>query len=167
MNEISQQDLAKLTSDYQKLITSQQTLLLSTVSTAGSPCISYAPYIQDEQGIYYVYISDLAAHTQNLLNNRQASILFIRPEAESSNLFARERAAFSCTASVIAKNEENYTKQLQAMQDKFGSIIEVLRSLDDFHLIALTAEAGQYVIGFGRAYSINIADGTLTLITSK
>jgi putative heme iron utilization protein len=167
MNEIPQQDLAKLASDYQQLIASQQTLLLSTVSTAGSPCASYAPFVQDEQGVYYIYVSELAAHTQNLLHNRQAAILFIRPEAESSNLFARERAVFSCTASVIAKNDKNYTKLLQAMQEKFGAIIEVLRPLTDFHLIALTAETAQYVIGFGKAYTINLADGTLTLITSK
>ena len=165
MSETSKEDLAKLTSDFQKLITSKQTLLLSTVSTTGFPLISYAPYVQDDNGIYYIYVSELAAHTQNLLTDKQAAILFIRPESESINLFARERAVFNCIASEVARDDENYMIQLQAMQEKFGEVIGVLRSLTDFHLFALNAHRGQYIVGFGQAYSINMADGTLKHIS--
>ena len=47
------------------------------------------------------------------------------------------------------------------MQDKFGEVVGVLRSLSDFHLLALRPESGRYVIGFGRAFTINLSDGTL------
>jgi len=39
--------------------------------------------------------------------------------------------------------------------------------LSDFHLFALCPESGQYVAGFGRAYTINVEDDTLSPLTKK
>ena len=161
MYETSNENLTCMAADCRKLIASKMTLLLSTASTESVPEISYAPYVQDRAGDFYIYVSELAAHTANLITNRQASILFIHPESESANLFARERAVFNCSVSELARDDENYTIQLQALQEKFGEVVSVLRSLPDFHLFALTPVSGQYVVGFGRAYSINVVDGTL------
>jgi heme iron utilization protein len=101
------------------------------------------------------------------LNNPQASVMFVRPESESSNLFARERAVFDCTAKEINRDNECYSTQLKALQDKFGEVVGVLRSLSDFHLFALTPENGRYVAGFGQAYSINTTDGTVSPLNKK
>ncbi|MCW8882038.1 MAG: pyridoxamine 5'-phosphate oxidase family protein, partial [Sedimenticola sp.] len=45
---------------YQALIASQQTLILSTVNQHQQPEISYAPFVQDEQGVFYIFVSELA-----------------------------------------------------------------------------------------------------------
>jgi putative heme iron utilization protein len=161
MSEISKQELEDFTKRYHDLIASQQTLLLSTASTTGVPDVSYAPFVRDRAGLFYIYVSEMACHTVNLLNNPQASALFIRPESASSNLFARERAMLSCRVREINRDDEIYPKQIQALQDKFGEVVSVLRSLSDFHLFALRPESGRYVIGFGRAFTINMNDGTL------
>jgi len=161
MREISKQELEDLTQRYQELMASQQTLLLSTASANGVPDISYAPFVRDDAGVFYIYVSEMACHTVNLLNNPQASILFIRPESESPNLFARERAVLSCSVSEIIRDDAIYADRIQALQDKFGEVVSVLRSLSDFHLFALRPENGRYVIGFGRAFSINVSDGSL------
>jgi heme iron utilization protein len=151
----------------QELLASQQTLLLSTASVTGVPDLSYAPFVRDEAGCFYIFISELAAHTANLLNNPQASIMFIRPESETPNLFARERAIFNCKVREIGRSEQIYTAQLKALQDQFGEVVHLLRSLSDFHLFALCPESGQYVAGFGQAYTINIKDGTLSPLNKK
>lgn len=161
MSEFNTPDLTSIATDCQKLIASQQTLLLSTVSEQCHPQISYAPYVRDQPGHLYIYVSELAAHTRNLLQKKPVSIMFIRQESESRNLFARERAVFSCTVSEVPRDDEHYPIQLQALQEKFGDVINVLRSLADFHLFILSPQSGQYVIGFGQAYNINIKDGTL------
>jgi heme iron utilization protein len=150
-----------------KLLASQQTLLLSTASDTGIPEVSYAPFIQDQTGCYYVFISELAAHTNNLLINPRASIMFIRPESESSNLFARERAIFNCTTTKIDRDAECYSTLIKALQNQFGDIVTVLNSLSDFHLFALSPENGRYVAGFGQAYTINTEDGTLSQLLKK
>ena len=161
MSEISKQELEDITERYQELMASQQTLLLSTASANGVPDISYAPFVRDDAGVFYIYVSEIACHTVNLLNNPQVSILFIRPESKSPNLFARERAVLSCSVTEIIREDAIYADRIQALQDKFGEVVSVLRSLSDFHLFALRPENGRYVIGFGRAFSINVSDGSL------
>ncbi|MFA5016190.1 MAG: pyridoxamine 5'-phosphate oxidase family protein [Methylobacter sp.] len=161
MSELTKQELEDITQRYQELMASKKTLLLSTASANGVPDISYAPFARDEVGVFYIYVSEMACHTVNLLNNPQASILFIRPESESPNLFARERAVLSCSVTEIIRDDAIYTDRIQALQDKFGEVVSVLRTLSDFHLFALRPENGRYVIGFGRAFSINVSDGSL------
>jgi heme iron utilization protein len=155
-------DLTKRIKALQELLANQQTLLLSTASTTGLPDMSYAPFVRDESGCFYILISDLAAHTGNLMANPHASVMFIRPESESNNLFARERVIFDCTATEIDRRNDCYSTQLMALQQQFGDIVEVLGSLSDFHLFALTPVNGRYVAGFGQAYTINVKDGSLT-----
>ncbi|MEI7995145.1 MAG: pyridoxamine 5'-phosphate oxidase family protein [Methylococcaceae bacterium] len=161
MSEISAQELEDFTRRYHELIASQQTLLLSTASVTGVPDISYAPFVRDQAGFFYIFVSEMAGHTANLLNNPQASLLFIRPESECLNLFARERAVLNCSVKEIRRENEIFINRLQALQDKFGEVVNVLRSLSDFHLFALRPESGRFVIGFGRAFTINMNDGTL------
>lgn len=161
ITKITKQKLEDITQRYQELMASKKTLLLSTASANGVPDISYEPFARDEVGVFYIYVSEMACHTVNLLNNPQASILFIRPESESPNLFARERAVLSCSVSEIIRDDAIYADRVQALQDKFGEVVSVLRSLSDFHLFALRPENGRYVIGFGRAFSINVSDGSL------
>ena len=165
MNET--ENLDDIAIDCHKLIASQQTLLLSTATANGTPDISYAPFVQDQTGCFYVFVSELANHTANLLQNPQASVMFIRPESESHNLFARERAAFECKAKEIPYDDEIYAIQLQALSTKFGEVVNLLRSLSDFHLFALRPENGRYVIGFGRTYIIDMNDGSVRPVKSK
>jgi heme iron utilization protein len=167
MSEITKQELEDLTKRYQELMASQQTLLLSTASANSVPDISYAPFVRDHVGVFYIYVSEMSSHTANLLNNPQASILFIRPESESRNLFARERAVLNCSVKEISRDDAVYADRIQALQDKFGEVVSVLRSLSDFHLFALRPENGRYIVGFGRAFTINIIDGTLRHINSE
>ena len=157
------ENLSEKAKSLQELLASQQTLLLSTVSENGVPDLSYAPFVRDQAGCFYIFISELATHTANLLNNSQASLMFIRPESEASNLFARERTTFNCKGREIGRNEPLYTTQLKAFKDQFGEIVSLLNTLTDFHLFALYPESGRYVVGFGQTYTINIDDGKASL----
>ncbi len=145
-----------LTANYHALIASQKTLLLSTASNSGVPDLSYAPFVRDATGVFYIFVSELAVHTVNLLANPQASLLFIRPESEARNLFARERAVISCRVHDIGRDNPAYSEQLDALQDKFGEIVGLLRPLPDFHLFALYPDSGRYVVGFGQAYTLDM-----------
>ena len=167
MSEISQNGLEDMSTRYQALIASQQTLLLSTASTNGVPDISYAPFVRDNAGVFYIYVSEMACHTVNLLNNPWASLLFVRPESEARNLFARERAVLNCSVKEISRDDAIYADRIHALQDQFGEVVSVLSSLPDFHLFALRPETGRYVVGFGRAFAINVTDGTLNHLNTE
>lgn len=155
MHNNPNKDFAELTSRYQALLQSQQTLILSTASEIGEPDISYAPFVRDQFGSFYIYVSELANHTRNLLNNPKAAVLFIRSENSSPNLFARERAIINCIATIIPRDNDSYSEQLQALQIKFGEVINLLSSLNDFHLFSLSPQNGRYIVGFGQAYRVD------------
>ena len=125
-----------------QLLAASETLLLSTSSLEGVPDLSYAPFVRDEKGCFYIFISELAQHTVNLLANPQASVMFIRPESESKNLFARERAVFQCGATIIHPEEFCFERQLSSLHDRFGEVVGFLRGLSDFHVFALAPEHG-------------------------
>ncbi len=160
-------ELTERTKALHNLLASQQTLLLSTASVTGIPDLGYAPYLRDQAGCFYIFISELAAHTANLFANPQASVMFVRPESESRNLFARERAIFQCTVKEIDRNDANFSTQVKALQDQFGEVVSLLRSLSDFHLFALSPESGRYVAGFGQSYTVNTQDGILIPLIKK
>ncbi|OED46571.1 pyridoxamine 5-phosphate oxidase [Endozoicomonas sp. (ex Bugula neritina AB1)] len=147
----------------QKLIASHKTLTLSTLSIEGNPEISYSPFILDDDGVFYIFVSELAHHTPNLLANSKCSILFAAPESDTKNLFARERAFFNCTVKEIPRGSTECDARLDAMQDVFGNTVELLRGLTDFHLFSLKPNHGQYTIGFGKAFTIH-QDGSLSHI---
>ncbi len=141
---------------------SVQTLQLSTLTAVGKPNASYSPFISDELGNYYIFVSQLASHTQDLLVNPHASILLIQDEAEARQIFARRRVSYQCDVNIIEKSDAEYSDLLDSMEKRFGNIVELLRSLPDFILFRLAPYQGQYVQGFGKAYKL-IGEGLLEL----
>ena len=63
-----------LEQDFIKFKASVKTLSLSTLTEEGRPNISYAPFIEDGHGHFYLFLSQLASHTQDLLKQPIASI---------------------------------------------------------------------------------------------
>jgi len=161
MSDIDKQEQEELTQNYQLLIKNQQTLLLATVSARAEPECSYAPFVRDELKVFYIFVSELATHTKNMMDTQKASILFIKPEQETKDFFVRERVIFDCSISEIKQDDELYDRQLGLMKDQFGETVELLRGLPDFHLLALTPVKGRYIAGFGKAFMIDMADGSL------
>ena len=139
-----------------------QTLQLATINSSGQPEASYAPYLY-HNGSYYIFVSELASHTQNLLHNPQASIMLIESEADARNPFACKRFTAQCTVSEIHRDTDSYTPLLDQLEQQFGSTIGMLRTLPDFHLFELQPQQGRLVIGFGKAFGLN-ADELFALV---
>lgn len=162
----SNADLSKIQENYHQLLRSQQSLILATASSNAVPESSYSPYIRGANGDFYIFISELAQHTQNLLHNPKASILFIAEESQCHNVFARERAIFAVQGREIPRADPSYNPIMQSFAETFGSVIPLLNALNDFHLFALTPQQGRYIMGFGNAYTIDIVNDTLAALIS-
>ena len=143
-----------ITQALNQLHTQCQSLQLATVDASGDPDASYAPYVQ-VAGNYYIFVSQLAAHTQNLLAQKQASIMLIQAEQDAKNPFARMRYTSVCEVTDIARTEPLFNEIIESMQERFGSIIELLTSLGDFHLLQLQPTSGRLVMGFGKAVKLD------------
>ena len=141
---------------------SVKTLQLSSITNEGKPNASYSPFVVDKQGNFYIFVSQLASHTQDLLANPQASILLIQDEADTRQIFARRRISYQCGVEVVSDDSSDYLPMLNTLEERFGNVVELLRTLPDFILFKLTPYQGQYVKGFGKAYKL-IGEGLLEL----
>ncbi|MCG9629760.1 heme utilization protein HutZ [Vibrio sp. Isolate30] len=132
----------------------RRTLQLATVDEEGRPNVSYAPFVQNQEG-YFVLISDIARHARNLKANPNVSLMMIEDEESSKQLYARKRLTFDATASVVERESELWTQVIGQMKERFGEIIDGLSQLQDFSLFNLKAENGLFVKGFGQAYQVS------------
>jgi len=153
MSSPDQSELQAYQQQCQQLLMRLRSLALSTLSD-GEPEISYAPFWRDEKGVIYLYTSELAAHTHNLVAHARCSVMFIEDEAACRNVFARERLTFNCQVAEVSASEEHYTDVLDQMEAELGQTVSLLRGLPDFHLFALTPDSGRYVVGFGKAFDV-------------
>jgi putative heme iron utilization protein len=151
MNDISSTELQ---TEAQRFRDQFKTVLLATSSIEGNPDISYSPYVLDSQGDLYIFISELAQHTQHILANPMVSLMFIEQEGTSRNLYARKRLTLQAKAHEISLDTTDGMSMMEDFLERFGKTIQVLTTLPDFHLFQLKISSGNYIRGFGQAYLV-------------
>ncbi|MDN3616492.1 heme utilization protein HutZ [Vibrio gallaecicus] len=132
----------------------RRTIQLATVDEEGRPNVSYAPFVQNQEG-YFVLISKIARHARNLEANPQVSLMMIEDEENAKQLFARKRLTFDAVANVVERDSELWSQVVAQLGERFGEIIDGLSQLEDFVLFNLKAENGLFVKGFGQAYQVS------------
>tara|TARA_R100000027_G_scaffold43940_2_gene33051 strand:- start:964 stop:1500 length:537 start_codon:yes stop_codon:yes gene_type:complete len=145
----------KIQEQYREMLDSVQSIQLATVNADGFPTASYSPALLDEDNNFYIYISEMADHTGNLMNNGRAALMIIEDEKTADQLFARKRVSFQAKAEHIASDSPEWEKILDLYVEKYGRVASHLKSMGDFHLFRLVPANGRLVVGFGRAYSIS------------
>ncbi len=133
---------------------SHSSVVLGTVNKDGNADTSYAPVLQKEDH-FYIYISELAVHTPNLLNHLNLSLMFIEPEDKARNLFKRKRSTIRARAETIARDSDKFNEIMKDYAQTFGKIMRNLSVSKDFHLFKLIPEKATFVRGFGQAYKIS------------
>jgi len=146
-------DLDAMYQEYTDLPEKFDSLLLATVSDAGVPNASYAPFVKYNND-YYVFISELSIHTGNFAKTGQASVLFVEDEDKAKHLFARKRVTLQCETIEIARDNEQHKLVMALFRSEFGLFMEMLEKNRDFHLYRVRPLKGAYVAGFGRAFKI-------------
>ncbi|MBH5319708.1 pyridoxamine 5'-phosphate oxidase family protein [Paenibacillus sp. GSMTC-2017] len=147
-------DFDALKEQYLTFTESLKSVMLSTLTSEGKPFISNAPYVMHE-GKVYIYISTIAHHFRYLEENPEVDVMLIADEANTQNLFARQRARF--VGQAVNLGNEGYSEVFEKFEDRFGKpMIGMLRGLD-FSLFELTLSEGRYVAGFGLAFDIDLS----------
>lgn len=146
-------DLNMVLAEFHEFNRSHDSVVLGTVNRDGNADTSYAPVLHKDNQ-FYIYISELAAHTPNLLNHLNASLLFIEPEDKATNLFKRKRSTIRAQAETIARDSEEFKQVMNDYLENFGKIMRNLSESKDFHLFKLTPQHATYVRGFAQAYLI-------------
>ncbi len=155
-------------------IAAHKSIHLSTLNPDGFPDASYTPFILNADK-FYIFISGLAQHSANLLNNPDLSIMMIEPEAEAQQIFARKRLIVRCRAVVEREGSDrradeveeagevgveggdvdwadNRTSLLDQFEAQHGAILKMLKTLTDFKLFQLQPRSILFIKGFGQAF---------------
>jgi len=147
--------LTKTKTEYLNFLKKFRSLQLSTIGKNGRPESSYAPFVVDQNNQFFIYISALARHTKNLLHDSRVGIMFIEPEEQAENIFARKRLTFNCDAEIVVRETQDLMRVMSLFDDIDGELMQTLRMLVDFQLIRLKPNSGLFVKGFGKAYEIS------------
>ena len=131
-----------------------KSVYISSVDDNKKPEISYSPCIVDNEKKVYILVSDLSKRTLSLVQGFNVSLMFIEPEDQCEDLYARIRLNFDCSTEQIYRQTEKWNKQIPVFLDKFGDIINILKSLRDFKMFCFSPINGTFVKGFGKAYTI-------------
>lgn len=144
----------KVLKEFHEFNLSFNSVILGTVNEEGQADTSYTPILRID-GQLYIYISELAVHTANLLNSLNASLMFIEPEDSARNLFKRQRSTIRVDARTIARGSEEWEVIMDSYSKEFGTITRNLYKAKDFHLFELIPQHATYVRGFAQAYNIS------------
>ena len=146
-------DHEKIRQEFQALRDSLETVQLATIDSDGNPLASYAPCVWIEDDCY-LYLSELAGHTQNLIANPAISLLLIESEEKSNNLFARRRIILQGGVITIGRDSKRFTTVMAEFKRRFGDFIDVIEPLQDFHLFQINPQGGRFIRGLAQAYEL-------------
>jgi len=149
------QHTQKIQQEVLDFINSRKSLQIASLMADGeTPYASYAPFALD-QTCLYVLISEIAIHAINLATHPKASVMIIEDEDSAKELFARKRVSYQVSATHIAPDQAEWEHGINLLTHRHGQRIGNLSQLTDFKLFRLTPEAGRYVKGFGRAFTLS------------
>ena len=133
--------------------------VLSTISrdVPGYPFGSIAPYCADEHGRPVIYISQIAQHTQNILQDSRVSLTVVERNFESDDVQARGRVTCIADARPLEDNEENETHVRERYFRYFPSARQYERT-HDFVFFRLHIVRVRFIGGFGQIHWIEASE---------
>lgn len=138
--------------DAKQLVYKKNSGVMSTLSynLRGYPFGSVTPYMCDEQGKLYFFISDIAQHTKNLVHDKRMS-LTIFDAAQTGDQNEHGRVTIVGDGSLVpAENAEVLLNKYIALYPEADSY----RSAHDFNLWQLDPVRIRYIGGFGKIFWI-------------
>jgi len=132
----------------------RQSLVLATHDALGECELGVTPFVFVD-GVFAVLLSGLAPHTRHLEREPRAQIMLLEDETETRQPYARLRMSVRCEVTRLARDDERSDAIFAQMQARFGSIVPLLRGLNDFNVFTMQPKDGRFIAGFGKAYRLD------------
>ena len=136
--------------EWPDLLRSTRWAALGTVDEKGAPFVSSVAFAIDSDSLL-IHVSELGAHTRNLLERPVFSLLISEPDSpENPDPQTLARLSLSGRAEALPRDAEEFAARAGIYVSTFPDS-EMRFGFGDFHLIRLIPESGNFVGGFGRA----------------
>ena len=159
----------RLTQELRSLLFDQRVAALGSLNQDGTPMVSMVPFaISPVDPCLVIHVSELAAHTANLLARPAVSLLVMRPEPPGEPVHALSRATLEGRATLLVRDRASRSTCRASYLARFPEA-EPMTELGDFMFIAIHLQGARQIAGFGSARSVSakelvqlLADGNDT-----
>lgn len=135
------------------LLETQRVAALGTLHN-GEPSVSMVPFALLTKGDgLVIHVSQLAAHTQDMLTNPAVSLLVATPPTPGELVHALPRASIQGLARQCPSDAAEYAEAKRVYLAHFPYSEEMF-NFADFSLFTIAVRSVRYVGGFGKAVSI-------------
>lgn len=142
--------------DWLKLMKDQRWAALGTISKSGTPLVSSVAYHIAGTPLpgLLMHLSELAAHTGNLLRTPDCSLLISEPDTGIDDPQLLRRLSLVGIATLIPRESEDFGCAAKQYIERFPNS-EMRFGLGGFHLFRFVPKKANYVGGFGAAEKIS------------
>jgi putative heme iron utilization protein len=153
------------------MVVLQQLVLGGKIAALGTlhenaPFVSMAPYALAKDGSIILHVSRLASHTQDMLANRNVSLLIA--ESETSEKMAQElaRVTVQGQAQMLDRDTETHMEARKVYLARFPDAASLFE-FSDFNIFIVKPISIRLIAGFGRAVTITGDDFATALSEAR
>lgn len=139
----------------QALLRAQRIASLGTLHE-GEPYVSMVPFAILPGGRFVIHVSSLAAHTQDMLDHPQVSLLVVAPPRDEVPTPGLARVTVQGEAARIEAESEEHAAAKAAYLARFPES-EPMFGFGDFSLFEIVPQTIRFVGGFAQANSLTPA----------
>lgn len=124
----------------------------------GAPEVSTTPFAASAGcTAFYIHISRLAHHTQNIMHDSRVSLMLAESDDGSRNPQTLARVSIQGDAALLSQSSSEYNSARSSYLAKFPSAAMNF-TLGDFGLYKIEPRTARFVAGFGKIYTLTLED---------
>src|SRR5262252_3072731 len=123
----------------------------------GAPFVSMVPFAVARAGSLILHVSRLAAHTRDMLNNSEVSLLITEPEASGKMPQALARVTFQGRAQMLERDSQKHIDAREVYLSRFPDAASLFE-FSDFNIFIIKPVSARVITGFCQAVTITGED---------
>ena len=151
----------ELTVVLQQLIHGRMIAALGTLHE-GVPFVSMVPYAVASDGSFVLHVSRLAAHTQDMLDHPDVSLLITESEASGKLPQALARVTVQGQAKMLERDSQKHIDARDVYLSRFPDAAPLFE-FSDFNIVIIKPMSARVIAGFGQAITITGDDFSTTV----
>ena len=123
----------------------------------GAPFVSMVPFAVARDGSLILHVSRLAAHTRDMLNNSEVSLLIAESESSGKMPQALARVTFQGRAQMLERDSQKHIDAREVYLSRFPDAASLFE-FSDFNIFIIKPVSARVIAGFGQAVTITGED---------
>ena len=151
----------ELTLVLQQLIHGRMIAALGTLHE-GIPFVSMVPYAVASDGSFVLHVSRLAAHTRDMLDHPEVSLLITESEGSGKMPQALARVTVQGRAEMLDRDSQKHIDARAVYLLRFRDAAPLFE-FSDFNIVIIKPTLARVIAGFGQAITITGDDFSTTV----